>query len=336
MKSPKSIFVLILCACMGYSIQSATCMALASGDWGNAANWSCGAVPNCGDSIVIPAGTSVSITTNFNYGGCAQRMEIAVKGTLVFVNGKKVDLPCNSNVYIYAGGLVTSSGGGGSNNEITVCGQVYWTADMGPLDGPSCFPAGTFCSKFLPIELSSFSATVNAGTIDLYWTTASEKNNQYFEIESSADALNFGKIASIDSKAPGGNSVVKLDYKYSCTPSANDLNYYRLKQVDKDKTFTYSSVISVNIPKEKNIKFAVYPNTNQDEFTADISGIENNQKVTILLTDQRGEQVYRSDFITGENNARFNIAPGVKLSNGVYICTMQAGEISFHIRVVII
>jgi hypothetical protein len=262
-------------------------------------------------------------------------MEIFVKGTLIFVNGKKIDLPCNSNVYISAGGLITSSGGGGSNNQITICGLVFWNAALGPLDGPSCLPPSLFCSKFLPIELSSFSATVNQGAIDLYWTTASEKNNQYFEVESSADAANFIKIANIDSKAPDGNSVVQLDYKYTHTPTTDGLSYYRLKQVDKDKTFTYSQIISVNISNEKNIKFTIYPNPNKGEFTADISGIENNHHVTILLTDQTGKQFYKSDFFIQENNARFNIAPDVKLSSGVYVCTLQIEEISFRVKVVV-
>ena len=330
----RKIILIVIFFAFVNTYKGATCIALASGNWTVAANWSCGVVPGCGDSIVIPAGRSVSITTQQDYSGCGTAMKLTIYGNLIFQNGNKLKLPCGSKIYLMAGGSIQAGGGGGNANNIEICGAVVWNAGAGPIMGPCTIPPGG-CEP-LPIELSSFTATVNGSEVDLLWTTLSEKNNLKFDIQRSDDAINFGIIGSENTKAKAGNSQIQLNYVYSDKDPLANTNYYRLKQIDIDKSFNYSRIISVSRIKETNIKFIIYPNPNHGEFTADISGVENNHNVSLFLYDIKGELHYHSNFyIQDSQNTKIQIVPDNKLANGIYTCTFMVEEVAFKVKVVV-
>jgi hypothetical protein len=94
----------------------------------------------------------------------------------------------------------------------------------------------------LPLTLQDFSGVASRNTSVLSWETSSEINTRSFEIEWSTDGQTFRKIASIPA---AGNSSQHLYYHYTHDQPANDLNYYRLKMVDINGEFTYSSTIRI-------------------------------------------------------------------------------------------
>lgn len=96
----------------------------------------------------------------------------------------------------------------------------------------------------LPVKLIAFTAKTHNGTNILNWQTASETNSDKFVIQRSADAKTFEDIAEIEAT---GESQSLIDYQYIDTAPLNGTNYYRLKQIDKDNSFTFSKIISVNI-----------------------------------------------------------------------------------------
>ncbi len=91
----------------------------------------------------------------------------------------------------------------------------------------------------LPIVLTSFTADATEHDIDLHWATATEEDNDRFEIERSTDGGDFKLIGSVDG---AGNSLHETRYIFTDQEPANGLNYYRLKQVDLDGHFEYSPV----------------------------------------------------------------------------------------------
>ncbi|MBR4582613.1 MAG: hypothetical protein IKO34_02245, partial [Bacteroidales bacterium] len=95
----------------------------------------------------------------------------------------------------------------------------------------------------LPIELTSFTATCDGRSALVEWTTATEKNNDYFSLERSDDAINFTEVARV---AGAGNSIEPIDYAYNDYSIHGGDNYYRLVQVDYDGTRTVSEVIVAN------------------------------------------------------------------------------------------
>ncbi|MBO9591807.1 MAG: hypothetical protein J7599_02790 [Niabella sp.] len=66
----------------------------------------------------------------------------------------------------------------------------------------------------LPVAFGALSALIRNRVLQVTWTTETETDNDHFEIEASADGRHFKKIATIASRAPGGNSSNALDYEY--------------------------------------------------------------------------------------------------------------------------
>lgn len=108
----------------------------------------------------------------------------------------------------------------------------------------------------LPVELLSFSGkNTSKGTV-LTWITASEKNNQTFSVQRSGSGNRFSQIALVSGQ---GNSMHVTTYSYTDTAAAENLMYYRLKQIDNDGKYSYSPVIRVE-NKEGIQELIIYPN----------------------------------------------------------------------------
>ncbi len=93
----------------------------------------------------------------------------------------------------------------------------------------------------LPIVLTSFTAEARDEVIDLHWTTSSEQDNDRFEIERSGDGVLFQPIGTVDG---AGNSLHELHYSFTDRSPLNEVNYYRLKQVDLDGQYEFSSIVT--------------------------------------------------------------------------------------------
>lgn len=95
----------------------------------------------------------------------------------------------------------------------------------------------------LPIALISFKAESHEKEVLLNWQTASEQNNNYFELERSGDGINFSSLTKV---AGAVNSFTIKNYSYEDKLPLNGISYYRLKQLDLNGDYSYSSVVSVN------------------------------------------------------------------------------------------
>lgn len=98
----------------------------------------------------------------------------------------------------------------------------------------------------LPVTLLNFRGTIQDNKAMLNWSTASEINNKGFDIEISRDNKNFSPLGFV----AGHGSTPGINY-YSFTDSKllSGSNYYRLKQIDVDGNFKYSSVIKLDLQK---------------------------------------------------------------------------------------
>ncbi len=82
----------------------------------------------------------------------------------------------------------------------------------------------------LPVELIAFDARVQLNTVELRWSTAQEKDNDYFSIERSTDGLQYTPLA----KVAGRNADYLTAYQLTDQQPLSGLNYYRLSQVDRN------------------------------------------------------------------------------------------------------
>ncbi len=134
--------------------------------------------------------------------------------------------------------------------------------NMGSSSGGSYFYD---IAQVLPIELSSFEATVVGSEVILDWETASEVNNEGFEIQRSKDGVLWENIGWVEGF---GNSTETQAYSILDKNPYQGENYYRLNQVDFDGQTEYSYIVSATIrtdeSENKQVSFKVYPNPTKD------------------------------------------------------------------------
>lgn len=177
-------------------------------------------------------------------------------------------------------------------------------------------------SVVLPVTLVNFSGFLNNNSqTQLKWTTATEMNNNYFDVERSVDGKIFTKITTVVSSATNGNSTISLNYAYADDVSGfKSTIYYRLKQVDKDGKYTYSNVLRVNIATTVSDNLQVYPNPVISNNVNLKVQLFTDQNVQVRITDMLGSIVYKSAAIklfAGSN--LLNLTQSINLNKGTYV-----------------
>jgi hypothetical protein len=139
----------------------------------------------------------------------------------------------------------------------------------------------------LPIELLSFTAEPDGENVICKWETASETNNDYFEVERSRNGFEFESIGRVAGFGYG-RSFEKRYYSLIDNEKCDDIRYYRLKQVDIDGQFTYSDKVAIDCRRKSDIE--LFPNPANTIVNCRFTGIENSI-VTINLTDITGRLI---------------------------------------------
>ncbi|MBJ6143212.1 DUF11 domain-containing protein [Hymenobacter sp. BT559] len=144
----------------------------------------------------------------------------------------------------------------------------------------------------LPVVLVEFGArAVQQRDALLSWTTASEVNSAYFEVERSFDGTTFvaiGRVAAQGTKA-AASAYTLTDAGVAA--KATGPVYYRLHQVDLDGTATYSPQRTVSFPKVATVSLSVYPNPVADRTTLDLSQLPTAATFQVQLLDATGRTV---------------------------------------------
>lgn len=158
----------------------------------------------------------------------------------------------------------------------------------------------------LPVSLVRFEATATGNDVLVSWSTASELNASHFEIEVSTDLQSFENIATVRAK---GNSNTLISYKHlhaNVKQKGSNL-YYRLRMVDLDGSYAYSSLVNVQCNERNESAISVTPNPFNDYIQ--LSGI--NQPTTVVVYDINGREVYSGIVESGQTQietSNWNIA----------------------------
>ncbi|NCS89199.1 MAG: T9SS type A sorting domain-containing protein, partial [Ignavibacteria bacterium] len=179
----------------------------------------------------------------------------------------------------------------------------------------------------VPVELTSFVASVVAKNVELTWTTATEINNMGFEIEKSFDGNNFIKIGFVEGR---GTSSEAHNYLFTDKPDLQQKTKfnYRLRQVDFDGKAKYSIIVNVFYDVPDN--FALnqnYPNPFNPTTTINYS-IAETAPVTLKIYDVTGREV---SVLVDEvkQPGRYEITfDASSLASGVYFYKLNAGSFS--------
>jgi hypothetical protein len=173
---------------------------------------------------------------------------------------------------------------------------------------------------FVPVELTSFTANVNENNVTLNWTTATELNNQGFDVERNS-GNGFEKIGFV---AGFGTSTEIHTYSYVDGSVQEGTYTYRLKQVDYDGTFEYSDVVEVDVIAPD--VFALeqnYPNPFNPSTTINFN-LAADSKVSLTVFDVLGQEVanlINGNVAAGSHEINFNAS---NVNSGVYFYRIDA------------
>jgi len=186
---------------------------------------------------------------------------------------------------------------------------------------PSCsqtFAVDNIDCITTPIELLSFTGTVQKTGNQLNWATATERDNDYFTLERSFDGINFKEIAQIDG---AGNSNHAIRYSYLDKEARTGNSYYRLLQTDFDgNTEVTSKVIVLFKTDISNIN--VYPVPAESEVVVSFIATEASQyDLEIYNVVGKVIEIISIETIDGLNNFRLDIS---SYANGLYLVKMQS------------
>lgn len=194
-----------------------------------------------------------------------------------------------------------------NDGTVAICGNDFAIDD---LKLATCASGGP-----LPVEFSGISARQRGTGIAIDWSTSSESNSKYFDVEKS---INGGKSWSMVSTVEAsGNSTVVKKYTAFDGNQVVGLNYYRIKQVDMDGKFKYSYTVQVKISLEKS-GASVISNPFNTNLGIDFFS-KSNQSVSLALFDVTGKKVatFKMAIPIGTSRKIFDL-PG-NIQKGVYV-----------------
>jgi len=161
-------------------------------------------------------------------------------------------------------------------------------------------------------ELVNFTAkNINNKYAQLSWTTTSEINTAYFDVERSTDTTNFQSIGTVTAQ---GASAYAHDYAFNDMNPFGGVNYYRLKEVNLDSSFTYSKIVSVTFTFSN---IVIFPNPSTGQiYIQNNTNFSNGLPLSIEIINSLGQVLLRQTGAIG-NIITLDLPPNIQ--NDVYI-----------------
>ena len=201
---------------------------------------------------------------------------LTVDGVQVWTN----DGPDNRDMYwVGAGNIVIGNSLDGSGNNDTHLDNMI---------------IGSVTFSALPVDLVDFSVKPENNTALIEWKTASEENNDYFEIEKSEDGDEWQKLGTVKG---AGNKVDESSYKYVDEEPLPGISYYRLKQIDFDGRLEVFEPVSLDYPIVMMAisEFKIYPNPADHMITIAIDYLSNKEIRLFSVTGELMVSIFVGD-----------------------------------------
>lgn len=165
----------------------------------------------------------------------------------------------------------------------------------------------------LYVRLLYFKARITDAGNQLYWASATEKENDYYEVQRSFNGIDFTAIGRVGSK---GNSISDKFYEFLDEEKHTGLVFYRLRMADINGRSEFSSIAMINRGEDHSRIIKAWPNPASDKLTLSIP-VEIAGNYQIRITDLAGNTAMQlnASMSAGMNTVTFDIS---KLMKGVY------------------
>jgi hypothetical protein len=174
----------------------------------------------------------------------------------------------------------------------------------------------------LPVEIISFDSKCEENKTRVFWSTASEINNDFFQVEKSGSDLNFIEIGKVFGE---GNSNSIINYSFLDTELNIETVYYRLAQVDYDGTTKYHNIIASNcVDNSFNVINPYLTNNNLNLLITSST----NEIVVINLYSSTGKLITKSNKEINAGNNYISLS-NFNISSGIYMLSINGVMHSF-------
>ena len=275
-------------------------------------------------SVAVDGGGSLYVADGLN-----QRVLI-FKNAASLSNGANADYVLGQPNFTSTNSATSQSGTSSINGVALDDAHGYLYVSDGNNNRVLLFHA----ASALPVELSSFNATVASNSAALHWSTATEVNNYGFEIERRA-SQNTG-WTEVGFVHGNGTSNSPHEYSYTDAGISSGTYAYRLKQIDNSGVFKYSASTEVTIAAPK--AFALnqnYPNpfnpTTVISYQLPIMG-----NVSLRIYDMLGREVETLVNETQEAGSYEVVFNASNIASGVYFYRLQAGDYTAMKRILLV
>ncbi|MCE3296567.1 MAG: hypothetical protein K0R65_2281 [Crocinitomicaceae bacterium] len=176
----------------------------------------------------------------------------------------------------------------------------------------------------LPVELLSFTGQNEGARNLLKWSTASERENDFFTLERSQNGYDFSFLAEVDG---AGNSNAILNYhSYDFNPYAG-ITYYRLKQTNFNGQSSYSNIVALTNELDQITVTEAYPNPTDGDVSVDFFSPVNGN-LNIKMYDKTGRLILEESKTINSGNNLVNLAIE-NLAKGVYTLELEFDKANF-------
>ena len=189
------------------------------------------------------------------------------------------------------------------------------------------------CSVSLPVEFLSFEATaLENQQVELNWATASEVNNDYFEVLRSVDGQIWESITHIDG---AGTTDEVTHYQTRDEVPFQGRVFYQLKQVDFNGDFSFSDVLEIEVGYQQALSLTAFPNPTSDNLNVIIHTEEIQIPLKVQLFHITGALVlneYLPPSVSHSQQLSLNVGG---LATGMYVVKVNDGQISKTQQIVV-
>jgi Secretion system C-terminal sorting domain/Phospholipase/Carboxylesterase len=174
-------------------------------------------------------------------------------------------------------------------------------------------------AALLPVVWKSFTASLNNEIVTLQWTISNQQNVDKYNVEKSADGNNWSEIAMVPAQK---NSSSEQVYTYTDQATAKGSFFYRIKQIDLNGQYTYSSVVKIAKNKEAAVHVKIFPNPFNRQITIGLSRITENT-VVVRLVNNDGHVLLKQQYVLNGTENIITLDNVKQIGKGVYYITIQ-------------
>jgi len=186
------------------------------------------------------------------------------------------------------------------------------------------------CEATLPVKLIDFNGMLANGRIMLSWTATSEEALNYYQLEKSTNGIDFNTKAMVFAEG----SAPENKYQYP-DKEVLPLNYYRLKMIENDGSYTYSRIVTIRQQTSTGISLKVQPNPVSNEFTLQLNELPE-AMYQVSIRNLQGVTISSSQVNVAGPATQVNMKRSAAMTAGMYliIITNNKGEIVASTRFV--